>query len=177
MISLYEKFGKRSEDMVPLKEENLKDQIYAFLDDLGGYADYDQKVEDVMDEFGLDRDDAEGYIWSYASGVEGTGLRDEYLYDDDEEIDESVVRKRFVNEKLDNGYLSSQSQKDLERINNWYNFLQHHLEQINKWCTGGPMATSPEYSGMLYNLPRCIKACQYMQEYFESILEDMQIEE
>ena len=81
-------------------------------------------------------------------------------------------------EKLNDGYLSNQSQKDLERINNWNKYLQSYLEQINKWCgvtePHGPMATSPEYSGMLYNLPRCIKACQYMQEYFESILEDIQ---
>ena len=83
-----------------------------------------------------------------------------------------------LHEILDNGELSQQSKKDLERINNWNSTLQYYLKQINKWCgysePNGPMSSQVEYSGMLYNLPRCIKACQYMQEYFESILEDIQ---
>lgn len=79
-----------------------------------------------------------------------------------------------LHEILDDGHLSQQSKKDLERINNWNKNLQFYLGQINKWCKGGPMSTEVEYRGMLYNLPQCIKVCKYMQEYFESILEDIQ---
>lgn len=82
-----------------------------------------------------------------------------------------MVKK--LNEKLNDGYLSKQSQKDLERINNWNKNLQFYLTQINKWCKNTPMAQKPEYEGMLYNLPMCIKVCKYMQEYFEDILEDI----
>jgi len=32
------------------------------LDELGGYADYNQKIEDVSDEFGMSLDEAEGYV-------------------------------------------------------------------------------------------------------------------
>ena len=79
-----------------------------------------------------------------------------------------------INEVLDNGYLSQQSKNDLERINNWNKTLQFYLEQINKWCNGGPMSYQTEYRGMMYNLPRCAKACEYMAEYLWDIYEDIQ---
>lgn len=65
---------KLQKESLKVMSESLRDDIYSFLDELGGYAGYDKKVEYVMDEFGLDRDEAEGYVWTYTSGVEGTGL-------------------------------------------------------------------------------------------------------
>ena len=79
-----------------------------------------------------------------------------------------------LNEILDDGYLSQQSKRDLERINNWNRTLQLYHEQINKWCEGGPMSYQTEYRGMMHNLPRCAKACEYMAEYFSDIYEDIQ---
>lgn len=44
-------------------------QIYDFLDEEGGYTDYDQKIEDVMEAFGLSRELAESYVWDWSSGL------------------------------------------------------------------------------------------------------------
>ena len=44
----------------------LRNEIYDFLDVLGGYTDYDQKVEDVMEEFNLPKDKAEDYVWNWS---------------------------------------------------------------------------------------------------------------
>lgn len=44
------------------EESSLRDRIYDFLDELGGYADYNQKIEDVSEEFGMSPDEAEGYV-------------------------------------------------------------------------------------------------------------------
>ena len=46
--------------------KELRRKIYEFCDDCGGYSDYDQKVEDVMDEFGLTRDQAESEVWNWS---------------------------------------------------------------------------------------------------------------
>lgn len=46
-------------------DSSLRQDIYEFLDELGGYADYNQKIEDVADEFGMSPDEAEGYVWDW----------------------------------------------------------------------------------------------------------------
>lgn len=88
----------RNEPFIKMSESySLKDQIYAFLDDEGMYTDYNQKIEDVMDNFNLSREDAESFVWSHASGVEGTGLYDEnnYLYNEST-IAEEVEEKKYI---------------------------------------------------------------------------------
>ena len=62
--------------------DNLSKRIYAFLDEEGGYTDYNQKIEDVKEEFGLSKEEAEGYVWNWASGLYN-------LYNDD--IDENYT--------------------------------------------------------------------------------------
>ena len=59
----------KTESCKNLHENNIANQIYSFLDDEGGYTDYNQKIEDVATEFGLNHDEAEGYVWSWASGL------------------------------------------------------------------------------------------------------------
>lgn len=44
----------------------LRNEIYEFLDDCGGYTDYNQKIEDVVDEFGISPDMAEGVVWDWS---------------------------------------------------------------------------------------------------------------
>lgn len=46
--------------------KKLRREIYEFCDDCGGYSDYDQKIEDVMEEFGLTRDQAESEVWNWS---------------------------------------------------------------------------------------------------------------
>ena len=91
---------------------SLKDQIYAFLDDEGMYTDYNQKIEDVMDNFSLSREDAESFVWSHASGVEGTGLYDEenYLYN------ESTIKE--------NDYSETDEFTLIKEMNHWIKDLK-----------------------------------------------------
>lgn len=44
----------------------LRREIYEFCDDCGGYSDYDQKIEDVMEEFGLTKEQAENEVWNWS---------------------------------------------------------------------------------------------------------------
>ena len=46
--------------------KKLRREIYDYCDLMGGYFDYDQKVEDVMEEFGLTRDQAESEVWNWS---------------------------------------------------------------------------------------------------------------
>lgn len=43
----------------------LRAEIYDYLNDCGGYSDYNQKVEDVMNEFGLSYEAAEDIVWDW----------------------------------------------------------------------------------------------------------------
>ena len=74
--------------------DSLAQQIYDFLDEEGGYTDYDQKIEDVMEAFGLSHDSAESYVWDWSSGL--NKLDDEGEYETEGaasiEIDGDVAR-------------------------------------------------------------------------------------
>ena len=53
-----------------MKKESVKpEEIYAYLKELGGYADYNDRIEYLMEDFGLDEETARGYVWLYASGL------------------------------------------------------------------------------------------------------------
>ena len=53
-----------------MAKQNVKiKEIYAYLEELGGYADYNDKIENVMGEFGLNKETAESFVWNYASGL------------------------------------------------------------------------------------------------------------
>lgn len=45
-------------------------EIYEYLDDLGGYVDYDGRIELLMDDFGLSKNAAENYVWNHSSGLD-----------------------------------------------------------------------------------------------------------
>lgn len=54
-------------DSAPVKvTKKLRREIYDYCDLMGGYTDYDQKIEDVMEEFGLTRDQAESEVWNWS---------------------------------------------------------------------------------------------------------------
>lgn len=54
--------------MDDLSKEDIKN-IKAYLEDMGGYIGYDDRVEDLMDEFNLDKATAESFVWDKASGL------------------------------------------------------------------------------------------------------------
>lgn len=45
-------------------------EIYKFLDEeCGGYCDYDGKVESLMEEYGMTKEEANSWVWEYTTGV------------------------------------------------------------------------------------------------------------
>ena len=58
------------DDLEPVMgESSLSAKIFEFLDEEGGYTDYNQKIEDVSEEFDLPREEAESYVWDWANGL------------------------------------------------------------------------------------------------------------
>lgn len=63
-----------------LQEDYSSEDVKAFLDEVGGYTDYDGKVEELMDYFGMTKDQAEIAIQDYVTSP-----------DDEEDLDEGYV--------------------------------------------------------------------------------------
>lgn len=63
-----------------LQEDYSLEDVKAFLDEVGGYTDYDGKVEELMDYFGMTKDQAESAIQDYVT-----------FSDDEEDLDEGYV--------------------------------------------------------------------------------------
>ena len=61
-----------------LQEDYSSDDVKAFLDEVGGYTDYDGKVEELMDYFGMTKDQAESAIQDYVTSP------------DDEDVEENL---------------------------------------------------------------------------------------
>lgn len=68
--------------------DSLQSRIFDFLDELGGYADYNQRIEEVSDEFGMSPDEVEGYVWDWTLNSEA-----EWHDTADQEEDESLQEK------------------------------------------------------------------------------------
>lgn len=67
-----------------LQEDYSSDDVKAFLDEVGCYTDYDGKVEELMDYFGMTKDQAESAIQDYVTSPDDDN-EDE---DDDDDLDE-----------------------------------------------------------------------------------------
>ena len=66
-----------------LQEDYSSEDVKAFLDEVGGYTDYDGKVEELMDYFGMTKDQAESAIQDYVTSPD----------DDDEDEDDAYIEK------------------------------------------------------------------------------------
>ena len=119
--------------------ENIKREIFDFLDNFSGYSDYDQKIEDVMYEFGLDRETAEGYVWDWS-------ITSEEEYDD---FNESFTRNRrranksrlkefyhynYDNQKIIDLLCKIEDTGDTRKINRAYDFVNRSCDNIDD-CT------------------------------------------
>jgi len=78
--------------------DNLSKRIYAFLDEEGGYTDYNQKIEDVEEEFGLSKEEAESYVWNWASGLYKNDIDENYLSETSDWHTNPNVEDVFVND-------------------------------------------------------------------------------
>ncbi len=47
-------------------DKSLESEIFEYLDLFSGYSDYNQKVEDVADEWNLPLDIANVYVWNWS---------------------------------------------------------------------------------------------------------------
>lgn len=65
-----------------LQEGYSSEDVKAFLDDVGGYTDYDGKVAELMDYFGMTKDQAESAIQDYVTSS-----------DDDEDDNDADIEK------------------------------------------------------------------------------------
>ena len=59
--------------------DSLAQQIFAFLDEQGGYTDYNQKIEDVAETFGLSEKEAESFVWDWSTGLYNNDIDEDYL--------------------------------------------------------------------------------------------------
>ena len=60
------RYIKSSTYEVTKYDMNIEPEIFEFCDELGGYADYDQKVESVAEEWSMPTDLAERYVWNWS---------------------------------------------------------------------------------------------------------------
>ena len=65
--------------------EDLEPEIFEFLDDYGGYGDYNQKVADVSEQWNMPRDLAEDYVWNWSIQVDIDEDDEDEEYEDDED--------------------------------------------------------------------------------------------
>lgn len=62
-----------------LQESCSSDDVKAFLDEVGGYTDYDGKVEELMAYFGMTKDQAESAIQDYVTSPDDDDLEEGYV--------------------------------------------------------------------------------------------------
>lgn len=57
-------------------KNSLSREIYEYLDELGGYCSYDDRIDMLVEDFGISKSDAESYVWNHTSGLDRlNGLR------------------------------------------------------------------------------------------------------
>lgn len=93
---------------------NQSVEIYDFLDECGGYTDYNQKIEDVMEEFDLDRDTAESYVWDWASGLHALEVEEEPEDVLKDYIDSVEVEEEEIEESCDKEEIKECDQTELK---------------------------------------------------------------
>lgn len=64
------------------------EEMFDFLDDLGGYTDYDGRIDALVDEFGISKEEAENTVWNWTLKNEDSEDEEDTDEDDAEEDDE-----------------------------------------------------------------------------------------
>ena len=87
-----------------LQEDYSSEDVKAFLDEVGGYTDYDGKVEDLMDYFGMTKDQAESVIQDYVTSSDDDD-------EDEDDLDEAVSDLSHPEQEFDSAATSINSSK------------------------------------------------------------------
>lgn len=80
--------GDKVNESLEEDADSLQARIFDFLNELGGYTDYNQRIEEVSDEFGISPNEAEDYVWDWTLNSEA-----EWHDTADQEEDESLQEK------------------------------------------------------------------------------------
>lgn len=68
---LYDEILSRmNKSQVNASKKISRKEVYEYLDELGGYVGYDDKIDALVEDLGISREDAEGYVWNHASGLD-----------------------------------------------------------------------------------------------------------
>lgn len=85
-----------------LNESYSDKDVKDFLDEIGGYTDYDGKVEELLDYFGMTKEQAESAIQDYVTSPDD---------DDEAELDEAVSDLSHPEQEFDSAATSINSSK------------------------------------------------------------------
>lgn len=84
-----------------LEESYSNKDVKEFLDEIGGYTDYDGKVEELMDYFGMTKDQAESAIQDYVTSPD----------EDEDDLEEAVSDLSHPEQEFDSAATSINSNK------------------------------------------------------------------
>lgn len=115
-------------------DSSLRQDIYDFLDELGGYADYNQKIEDVAEEFGMSPDEAEGYVWDWSIRIDPE-WHDTADQEEEEDIPDDVLKDYIDNIEVEEEEIAeecdqSQLTEDAHNKPDCYNDLLGYYHEV-----------------------------------------------
>lgn len=77
-----------------LQEGYSSEDVKAFLDEVGGYTDYDGKVDELMDYFGMTKDQAESAIQDYVTSPDDEDVEENLNTINEDSIDDKPWDRR-----------------------------------------------------------------------------------
>ena len=90
-----------------LQEDYSSEDVKAFLDEVGGYTDYDGKVEELMDYFGMTKDQAEIAIQDYVTSTNYDDFEENLNPINEDSIDDKPWDRRDSIHRILNVYDSA----------------------------------------------------------------------
>ena len=90
-----------------LQEDYSSEDVKAFLDEVGGYTDYDGKVEELMDYFGMTKDQAESAIQDYVTSPDDEDVEENLDTINEDSIDDKPWDRRDSINRILNVYDSA----------------------------------------------------------------------
>lgn len=69
-LDCFEEFAKFTNAYQILEyDTDIESEIFDYCDEIGGYADFDQKVEDIAENWGMPKELANRYVWNWSIQV------------------------------------------------------------------------------------------------------------
>lgn len=127
------KLSKQLGKMLLPKDESLKEsssslekEIYDMLNDMGGYTDYQGRIDAVADEFNISKDEAEGYVCNWIQFYNEESDMDESLKEDIPVVAGNNTKFTFDNDFINyNDFLS-------DNFDGWSDDIDYLIKDLNK---------------------------------------------